>query len=80
MQGYYKRVYVDVECIINAHGKLRPLAFYWKEKRFEIIDFSFKVYGENQTGNNCNLYIISVDGNRKNLYFSEGAFFVEVLI
>ncbi|WP_159639713.1 hypothetical protein [Erysipelothrix anatis] len=79
MEGYYKRVNVDVELIYNASGKIHLLAMYWGDKRFEITEFESRSFVKSQTGYTCEMYLATIDGKQKKIYFSEGLFFVEIV-
>lgn len=78
MEGYYKRVNVDVELIYNASGKIHLLAMYWGDKRFEITEFESRAFVKSETRYVSEMYLAIIDGKQKKIYFSEGLFFVEV--
>lgn len=79
MQGLYKRVNIDVELIYNANGKIHLLAMYWGDKRFEITEFVSRAFVKSETGYICEMYLATIDGKQKKIYFSEGLFFVEIV-
>lgn len=79
MNGYYKRVNIDVELIYNAKGKIHLLAMYWGDKRFEITEFESRAFVKSETGYVSEMYLATIDGKQKKIYFSEGLFFVEVV-
>ena len=78
MEGYYKRVNIDVELIYNANGKIHLLVMYWGDKRFEITEFVFRALVKSETGYVSEMYFATIGGKQKKIYFSEGLFFVEV--
>lgn len=79
MEGYYKRVNIDVELIYNASGKIHLLAMYWGDKRFEITEFVSRAFVKSETGHVSEMYLATIDGKQKKIYFSEGLFFVEIV-
>ncbi|CAM3555864.1 hypothetical protein [Erysipelothrix anatis] len=75
MQGYYKRVNIDVELIYNANEKIHLLAMYWGDKRFEITEFVSRVFVKSETGYVSEMCLATIDGNRRRFISLKDCYF-----
>lgn len=75
--GIPTNVYVDVEVMSDKEGNIRPLTIIWRDGSRYNID---KVYRAVQSilpqGGEALCYECRIKGHRKDLYFSNGSWFV----
>ncbi len=76
-RGIPTNVYVDVEVMSDREGNIRPLTIIWKDGSRYSIDKVYRIiHSRLPQGGEAECYECRIRGHRKNLYFSNGSWFV----